>query len=327
MSRHGRQPAVEAFVDPALRVVEDTASEPSAPPQVELIDYLPSISEALSEAWRERHLIRPLVGNLWKQSFARTYLGPGWILIQVFMDTFGRALIFGSLIGLTAPAGVPYFIFLIGGMLGWRTFQRTLYVTTRGFDKFSRFTRELVFPLLLVPIASSGPVAIEFVIYIGLLVLAFGYYGAVHGELHLNLSPELLLVPVGILWALVFAWGIAMVTGPVNARTRDMRHFIRTILPLWLYVTPVVYPLEHLHGTARTIAELNPLAPIVEMVKVGLLGIGVLNPISVVWSLALTVGTFLGGVWFVSRYGYRVAGIGQVPEDDDDEDEEILGTR
>jgi ABC-type polysaccharide/polyol phosphate export permease len=317
---------VEPVIEPVPMLAAD---EPLAFPaegraRVTIVEHRPTIREALGDAWHNRHLLRGLAANVVMLSFRKTILGPGWILIQALMDTIGKAFIFGSLVQVKGPDNIPYLVFLLGGMLGWRVFQRTLYITTRAFDRFSRLTRDLDFPLLLVPIASTAQLAFEFAVYTGLLIVALAYYSLRDGHLFLNTGPELFFAPLGLLWALVFAWGLAMFTGPLNSRARDVRHVLRNVVPLWLYLTPVIYPLDRLHGAVRVLAQLNPMAPIVEMIKVGILGAGVVDPKAAAWSLLITTSVFLSGVWFVSRHGARIAGISRGRDSFFDEEEDEL---
>jgi ABC-type polysaccharide/polyol phosphate export permease len=97
---------------------------------------------------------------------------------------------------------------------------------------------------------------------------------------------------------------------------------VKFVVPFWIFVTPVLYPIDHLKGTTRLIAELNPLASPVEMAKVGLVGAGTVRPIAAIWSVGVIAAVFAAGVWFMNRYGASVVGL--YKDDVDDDDEEIM---
>ena len=94
---------------------------------------------------------------------------------------------------------------------------------------------------------------------------------------------------------------------------------IRYVTPFLFFVTPILYPIEHLHGKTRLIAELNPLSSPVEMAKIGLTGAGSVRTVAAVWSLFAILAVFASGIWFMNRYGARVVGLATPDEDDDEE--------
>jgi lipopolysaccharide transport system permease protein len=221
-----------------------------------------------------------------------------------------------------ATNGAPYFLFLLVGMLGWRLFDQTLFWATRGFDRFAKFTRRFAFPLLLVPVAASAYGWVELSIYSVIVAVTFLILVVTDGQLYLPLGPELLLGVLGLTLALGLALGIGLWTSVLNARWRDVRFTLRYVLEIWLYVTPVLYTLEKLPENLRSIAQVNPMAPIVELVRVGFLGTGSVSPLAVAWAVVATLGALASGLWFFSHYAARfntpLLGL-----DDEDEDEGV----
>jgi lipopolysaccharide transport system permease protein len=279
-----------------------------------------SLSESLRDAWRQRRLVLPLGASVLNATVYRTVLGPAWIPIQVGFETIGPALVFGALLNLPSEAGIPYFLFLLVGMMGWRLFQRSLTFTLRSFHRYARLTRQISVPLPLVPVASTAQGAWEFLCYLVFLGGTLSFYAIRDGVNYLNMGPELLFAPVGLLWALLMAIGIGFFTAPIFMRARDVRFILRLVLPFWMYVTPVIYPLSEIGtGPARTVALLNPLASIVELVKSGVLGVGVLEPWAIAWSAGVTVVLLVSGLWFLNARGAELIGLEQDDLYDDDE--------
>jgi len=242
-------------------------------PATALVDRSP-IHVELVEAWRHRALLPLLGSRIVMKTYAKTILGRWWLLILPLMDTLGKTLIFGGLLKISTPHAIPYLLFLLVGMQGWRLFQRTLYLGTRSFDRYAKLTRSFQFPILLVPLASTAAGLVEFAVYLLIIAGTLTYYWAADGVFYLQLQPELLLGLAGFALCILFAWGLSFWTAVLNSRARDTRLALRYVFQLWLYITPVIYPLSTVPGSLRTLAQINPMAPIIEMTKYGLIGAG-----------------------------------------------------
>jgi lipopolysaccharide transport system permease protein len=248
-----------------------------------------------------------------------TVLGIWWIPAIVLFDTVGKALVFGRILNVPSAYGIPYLLFLSTGTMTWWLFNRTLLFTMRSFVRFRRQTSTLFVPLALVPMASMWQVALEFSVY---AVVLFGYFSVfwfLEGTLYLNVGPEMLFAPLGLIWLLLIVLGLGFFMAPTFIRARDVRFTTRMALPFLMYVTPILYPLSELGGTAGFIARLNPLAAPVETVKEGLLGIGVLPWYSVAVSVTTTIVLLVAGLKFLNHHGLRLIGV-EAFEDEDDLD-------
>jgi lipopolysaccharide transport system permease protein len=254
------------------------------------------------------------------QQILMNRLGPTWLILQTFMSLVGFTLIFGGgVFNLQAPGGMPYFLFVMVGMMGWNLFQHTLLMSTRGFQRV-KILREFHLPLLWVPIVGSAQGLVRFFLYLAGYLGTIVYLWAARGHLYVQLSPKLLLMSLGGLsLCLMFAWGMGMWTAPLYAWARDVRYVLRLVMPFWMFLTPILYPIERLHGKTRLLAELNPLSSPIEMIKVGLLGAGSVRIYAAIVSIAGIVLIFTSGVWFITRFGYGLASIGGRFDEDDDE--------
>lgn len=284
----------------------------------------PSIRREISEAWRSRGLIPRLAARVVVKTYVKTILGRAWLVLRPVMDSLGLALLFGAVIGLEAPGGTPYLLFLLIGLYGWRLFERSLFWSTRSFDRYARIVRKLNPPLLLLPIAGIGPAIVESTVYALLIVGMLGFYAITDGTFYVVLGPELLLAVAGIALCLWFALALGLTLSVLNARARDVRIGLRYVLSIWFYVTPVIYPLSKLPATFQVLAQINPVTPMIELIKEGLLGVGRVDPLGVAWAVTATVGATVFGLWFFSR---KVADF-TTPRDSgmlaDDEEEDIL---
>lgn len=256
--------------------------------------------------------------------FRLTLLGPLWLVIHVAMDLAGKTFIFGGVLNVQAPHEVPYIMFLLTGMLGWRLFQHTLTSGMKAFQRFRGIVRDLDFPLLIVPVAGAAQALVEFSLYLGVLLAGFAYYWIKAGNILFETGPQLLLAPLGLVGCLVLGWGLCFWLAPINYRARDVRFVLAYAIGFWLYLTPVVYPLSRLSGVPLLLAKLNPMAPLIEMIKFGLIGDGNIGYRFATYGLGVAVLTFASGLMFLNRVGPRVlrepAAVGSY----DDEDEEDL---
>jgi homopolymeric O-antigen transport system permease protein len=301
----------------------DLTSERAAD-AIEVIDYRPPPFKALAEAWRYRRLVPIVFWAVLVQMLTQYRLGPTWMVLQTFMSLVGNTLIFGGgVFKVKTPGGMPYVLYLMVGMMGWNLFLQTMMMSTRGFQRV-KILKNFHLPLLLIPIVGSAQGVIRAVIYMigyGFMIL---YLWAARGHLYLQLSPKLLAISLlGLTLCLVFAWGMGMWTAPLYAWAKDVRYVLRMATPFWMLLTPILYPLDHLHGKTRLLAELNPVASPIEMVKVGLLGAGSVHLHAAIFSIATIAVVFISGVWFITRFGHRLANVGsaqmaEITDDDDD---------
>jgi lipopolysaccharide transport system permease protein len=301
----------------------DPASPPagtvSQAPAVTYLDPERSIRRFVSEAWHSRHLLAPLSFNVISRMYARTYLGRSWVFIRPAMDAAGGAILFGGVLGVRSGDGTPYLLFLMAGLVGWRGFERTVFWATRSFDRLRRISGKLDMPLLLVPLAGCAPALVDLAVYLLVLVLVILGFLAAEGRLWLELSPELLAAVGGLLLCVVFGVAIGLWTSVLNAHTRDVRHVLRYVMQIWMFATPVIYPITKLPPDFRPFAQANPIAAPIELIKHGLLGSGDVQLVPVVWSCVAAC-LFVGaGLWFFSRRASNFMGPAGWEADDDED--------
>jgi lipopolysaccharide transport system permease protein len=298
----------------------EVAPTPRALEPAEVVDYHPTLWQTLKESWHSRHLIWDVAVTALLAYFVKYRLGPTWIVLNAYMGVIGWSLIGGGVLSVAAPNGMPYWLYTLVGLMGWGLFVGTLNISARSFLRLKTLVKEVYFPLILVPIAGSSQALLRFFLLFFAYVVAVLYYWIAKGHLYAQLAPKYLLFSaLGLFLCVALAWGISLWTAPLTAHTRDVRMLIRYVTPFLFFVTPVIYPIDRLHGTARLIAELNPLSSPVEMAKVGLVGAGSVRLFAAIWSAAAIGLVFASGVWFMNRFGARVVGLAG-PEEEDDED-------
>lgn len=305
-----------------MATVERIAQQREELQPVVIHDHRPSALELMRLTWRMRGLLPRLGPRHMVKGFAGTKLGPLWLLIRPVVSIFGMALLFGSV--LQAPSsGVPYLLFLLVGMVGWMTFQRGIFWSTRSFDIYRKVAGRVEIPTLLVPTAALTLMIIEVAVIAFLAAGTAGFYWATEGELALQLArPEALLGVAGVLLAALLAWGFGLWLGTLNGMARDVRLTLTMVLPVWLYATPVIYPISALPDKWRFLATINPVSAPVELVKEGFLGAGDLTGAILAVSLVTTVVVCTSGLWFIARLSPRL--LRARPFVDDDEEDELV---
>jgi len=234
---------------------------------------------------------------------------------------FGMALIFGSV--LRAPSsGVPYLLFLLVGMVGWVVIERMVFWATRSFDSYRKVVGRLEVPVLLAPAAAIAPMLVDTGIMASIAVAVAGYYTITGGELAVQLGPSLLLSVAGLGLGLTLAFGIGVWLATLNALARDVRLVLRFVLPVWLYVTPVLYTVDTLPERWRFLATINPAAAPVELVKQGVFGVGSVSTTQLAISLGAALLILGSGLWFMTRLSPTLLRV--APFVDDEEEDERL---
>ena len=288
---------------------------------VTVTDTPPGVWTLVRETWRERRLAPRLGTRVLLKLIWGTKLGAWWLVLRPTMDTLGKALIFGGLLGVAAPGGVPYFVFLLAGLIGWRLFDRIVLYATRSFDMYRKLMTQIDFPLLLTPLSSAAFPLVEVSVYVAVFLGAVLFFLVLHGQLYLAFGVESLMAVGGLAILVAAGCGIGFWTSVLNGKARDTRLVIRYVLEFSLYLTPVVYPLTAIPPAYRVLFEANPLTAPIEMVRLGLLGTGEVGLYPALWSIAFAAIAVTSGLWFFSREARRSVDI-HGPDAEEDEDEE-----
>jgi lipopolysaccharide transport system permease protein len=134
--------------------------------------------------------------------------------------------------------------------------------------------KKFYFPRIIAPIASVAPAVTEFAILFTLLVLACIVYWVKDGVMYLRLGPGMVAAVAAVALTCFFAVSIGLWTSVLQVRHKDVRYSVRYVNQFWNYATPVIYPMSQVPPKYHFLMYVNPMAPLVEMYKWGMLGIG-----------------------------------------------------
>jgi len=253
--------------------------------------------------WNYRDLLGVLVHRDFVARYKQTVLGPLWAIIQPLMTTLVFAVVFGGIAGIPTD-GVPPFLFYLTGLLGWNFFANTFTGASNSLAANVGIFGKVYFPRLVVPISTvvSGFIAL------GIQLLTFLpvwiYYVAftpAGGAIDVSWLNLIVLTPLVLLQIALLALGSGLWMSALTAKYRDFAFLAGFLVQLWMYATPVIYPLSAVPARWRWVAAINPMTVPIDAIKMMFLGQGSVEPLHVVLSLAMTAAILLGGLVVFSR--------------------------
>ena len=258
------------------------------------------LSLHLSEVWRYRDLLLMYVKRDVVTLYKQTILGPLWFLIQPLLTTIMFMCVFGGIAGISTD-GVPQAVFYLGGLVGWNYFADCLTKCSETFNANQHIFGKVYFPRLVVPLSITISNLIKMGIQFALFLAVYLYY-IVTGA---SFSPNgtLLLLPLLILMLAAIGLGLGMIISSLTTKYRDLRYLISFGVQLWMYISPVVYPLSSLDNSPRLqmLMRLNPMTAPIEVFRMATLGTGTVEVGNLIYSLIFTAAALALGVILFSR--------------------------
>lgn len=225
------------------------------------------------EIWQYRDLYRMFVKRDIVTWYKQTILGPLWFFIQPIMTTIMFMVVFGGIAKISTD-GLPQPLFYLAGICLWQYFAESLNQTSKTFIDNANVFGKVYFPRLVVPMATVTSNLVRLAIQMGLFLLVFGYYmiftsAPVHPNIYALLTPVLILILAGL------ALGFGILFSSLTTKYRDLTFLLSFIVQLWMYATPVIYPLSTITDPRlKMLMQANPLSSIMETFKFGMLGVG-----------------------------------------------------
>jgi lipopolysaccharide transport system permease protein len=210
----------------------------------------------LEEFWQHRELTRSFAMRDIKARYKQTALGAAWAILQPFSLMVVFTLVFAHFVQVPTN-GVPYPIFSYSGLIFWTFFATSISQGTAAIVANANLVRKIYFPreTLLISIILSAAVDL------GIAAVIFGVMLAYY---KIAVSWAILWVPVLLVVQALFALSVVCITAALNVGLRDVGHAIPLMLQLWMFATPVAYPLDIVPAALRPLYELNPMTSIIE---------------------------------------------------------------
>jgi lipopolysaccharide transport system permease protein len=247
----------------------------------------------LGDIWRYRDLLLLMVRRDFVSFYKQTVLGPLWFFIQPIFTTITFTVIFGRLAGISTD-GLPQPLFYMVGITMWNYFSESLNKTSTVFRDNAGIFGKVYFPRLIIPLSIIASNLIKFGVQLLLLSLLMVYY-AFKGNLF---SPSLYLFLFPLLIVLMAAQGlgIGMIITAMTNKYRDLAFLLGFGVQLLMYATPVIYPLSSIEEPYRTYLSLNPMAEIIEIARLGLLGQGYFTWLTFSYTVGITLFILITGI-------------------------------
>jgi len=240
------------------RTIEHSAHphNPMAPPTVVIEARTGWVPINLRDLWAYRELMYFLVWRDLKVRYKQTALGMIWVVLQPLLMTVIFTIFLGRIIRVPSN-GTPYPLFAYAGLMLWTFFSGSVSVTGNCLVGNAHLITKVYFPRLLIPIASIVARVVDFGVALIILVGLMIFY-------RMPFTPYFLLIPLMILMLAVLALGFGMWTSAVNVKYRDVSLALPVLIQLWMFASPIVYPLSIVPVKYQLLYSLNPLVGLVE---------------------------------------------------------------
>ena len=241
----------------------------------------------LGELWTYRELIYFMTWRDIKVRYKQTALGVAWAVIQPLLTVLVFTIVFERLLKVSS-GGIPYPIFAYSAILPWQLFQGALQRASMSVVTNANLLTKVYFPRLIIPVsavlASVVDFAIQFVVLLGMMLV-----------FHVTPTWTILWLPLLMALALLTALAVGLWLSALNVQYRDISHIIPVLIQIWMYASPVAYPIENFGAKWRPLVGLNPMAGVIQGFRWALLGT---NPPDILFliSIAIVLLLFVSGL-------------------------------
>ena len=284
-----------------------TLDEPSAPRAMTLAQHETIIQPNQSwlrvdwaQLWEYRDLLALLVHREFASKYKQTVLGPVWFILQPLMTSLVMTIFLGRVAGLSTD-GVPAVLFYLCNQLGWNYLQQNLSTGGAIFMNNASLFGKVYFTRLVVPISVVLSNLFACVLQLISFLLIYIVYVIVVKPSGLHPTLAALLLPFLFLMTGALSLGVCLWMSALTAKYRDLNQVLQLFIQLWMFASPVMYPLSKFPVKWRWVAEINPMTAILEAFRLCLFGVGTLTAESLLVSIAGTAVLLLTGMLVFQR--------------------------
>lgn len=226
----------------------------------------------LKELWQKRYLIWLFIKRDITVQFKQTIFGMGWYFISPLFTMFMYIVVFGRIAEIPTD-DIPQPVFYLSGICLWEYFSTCLTEVSATFQTNAGLFGKVYFPRLVSPVSKIASKLFRFSLQLSTFVMVYLFF-VIRG---VDLRPNwyLLLFPVIVLIIQGLALGLGLIISSLTTKYRDLTNFFGVFVSLWMYATPIVYPLSYVtNPTLHKIMLLNPMTALIETFKYGAFGAG-----------------------------------------------------
>lgn len=253
----------------------------------------------LKEVWEYRDLIVLFTKRTFQLTYKQTVLGPAWIFLNPFITSIIYTFVFGGIAGISTD-GVPQILFYLCSNAIWAYFSTSVTKNASTFTANANVFGKVYFPRLTTPISNVLSAAIQFCVQMILVTVFLVYYVAT-GAVHPNWFAWL-LIPAILIHLGIMGLGFGIIISSLTTKYRDLAILVTFGVQLWMYATPIVYPLSQLRdGWMKAIILINPVTAPVEVFRYAVLGQGIISLPNLAWSWIFAITVALLGIIIFNR--------------------------
>ena len=251
------------------------------------------------EIWRYRDMFLLFVARNFRTAYKQTILGPLWFIITPVLSVIVYATVFGGIAKIPTD-GIPPILFYLLGISVWGYFSACLSATSNSFVSNADIFGKVYFPRIIMPLVAVTTNLLSFAIQLAIFAAFYIYYAATGTELEIHW--QIVLFPFLIVLLALMAVGFGMIFSSMTTKYRDLQIMLNKIISLWVYITPVIYPLSMVTNEKLHLAmSLNPVTPVMEAVKYSLLGQGQFSWAWLAYSAAFTLVLLVFGLMMFNK--------------------------
>ena len=251
------------------------------------------------EIWRYRDMFVLFVDRNFRTAYKQTILGPLWFLITPVLSVIVYVTVFGGIAGIDTD-GVPPILFYLLGISVWGYFASCLSATSNSFVSNAGIFGKVYFPRIIMPLVAVTTNLLSFGIQLLIFAAFYIYYAATGTDLVIHW--QIVLFPLLIIILAFMAVGFGMIFSSMTTKYRDLQIMLAKIVSLWVYITPVIYPLSMVTNEKLHLAmSLNPVTPVMEAIKYALLGQGQFSWLWLGYSVVCTLILLIFGLMLFNK--------------------------
>jgi len=255
----------------------------------------------LRDLWEYRELLFFLTWRDVKVRYKQTLLGATWAILQPLLTMLIFTLLFGGLAGIQT-GGIPYPLFAFGGLLIWTFFSNSVTNSGNSLVGSSNLITKIYFPRMIIPMAAVGAGLVDFILAFLIQAVLMAYY-------RVQVTWALVMIPPLALLAALLAVGVGMWLSALNVKYRDIRYAIPFLVQIWMFASPIIYPVSMLPAKWRWVFMLNPLTGIIQNFRIALFGNQSFEWNSLLISVAITLAVLVYSAFSFRRMERHFADI------------------
>jgi lipopolysaccharide transport system permease protein len=247
----------------------------------------------LNELWDYRELLLFLT---WRQIIVRykqTVIGMTWALLQPLLSTIIMTVVLNAFLDISS-GDIPYPIFILTGLIHWKYFSDALTQSGQSLVQNTHLISKVYFPRLIIPISSSLSPLVDYALSFFILLAAMPIFGVTP-------TWQIIFVPLLVAFSFFTALSVSLWLAALNVRFRDTNYVIPFLIQIWMYLTPIIYPVETVPEKLRALYSVNPMVGVVQGARWALLGTENPDFTAIAIGIAGVAILLMGGIVFFNR--------------------------